>query len=818
MSGSMNQTVDGLVSVGGSRRWLALAVGAVLCPSASAVAQTTWHVDNVPGDAYNPPAKSTVYATIQEAIDLSANGDTVLVWPGTYTSTGAEVVNLRGKAIVVEAAVPYDTAVSATWATIDGQNARRGIVATLNEESSTVVRGLRVFAGRSSAGGGMYVVNGSPRIEDCWFANNVATGGVASGGALRLLNSVSMIEGCFFEDNSADAEGGAIFNAGGAIMASACDFKANRALRGGGIFARDDASRIEHCVFRDTVISSSGNSWKGFGAYTLNSTVSFTGCLFRDMRGIPACCSGPEFVGIGIFIIGAEADVRVTGCEFVDLRAEGNGRGGAIALGWPGDNRGTSHINSCIFRRCFASVDGGAIAMQSTDLLQIDGEGGVPTIFENNSANRHGGAISVNVDWVDSGTLLLDEARFRNNAAGSAGGAIWIRQTGGVGTRVLTDSVFTNNSAVNGGALYLDGSAIRSQLGRTVYCGNDPNDVQGAYLESDPNCFTIACTDEDGNGYPDTCEIPITDCNGNGISDDEELVGNDVNNDLIPDDCQERYLDFAGLESELVAIEGAGSSGYPGTAALCWRVYAKTNHPDASVVSLFGNGSYGFSVTASGGFFNVTSGADGGLTSANIPCNSASNIRYDSYFTIGAACRDDGTIFTTPGLPAFNNGQNYSFNNGAIYVTPGASGSEGGPAQRVLLMQLTTYQAVKPTASINLLGRHHLPEADGTVLEWEAYGLPIPDPILVDCNRNGVHDAIEIATGVAPDADRNGVPDSCQGCQGDVDGNGVVNVDDLLDLFVAWGDPTPGNADIDGDGIVGPADLTLLLQGWGNCL
>jgi hypothetical protein len=382
----------------------------------------------------------------------------------------------------------------------------------------------------------------------------------------------------------------------------------------------------------------------------------------------------------------------------------------------------------------------------------------------------------------------------------------------------LTDSVFVTNSAVNGGGIYLEGSAIRSQLGRTVYCGNDPNDVQGQYIDLFPNCFTISCADNDGNGYPDTCEIPITDCNADGIADDEQLVDNDVNNDLVPDDCQERYLDFDGLEAELVPIAGAGTSGYPGTAALCWRVYAKTRHPDASVVSIFGNGSYGFSVTAPGGFFNVTSGADGGLTSAQIPCNSAANIRYDSYFTIGAECRDEITVFTTPGLPSFNNGQNLSFSNGAIYVNPGTPGSEGGPAQRVLLMQLTTHQAVKPTASINILGRHHQPEPDGTVLEWEAYGLPIPDPILVDCNRNGVHDSIEIATGLVPDADRNGIPDDCQQCQGDVDGNGVVNVDDLLDLFIAWGDPDPGAADLDGDGVVGPTDLALLLQGWGTCL
>ena len=197
---------------------LAVALSFVVVSSA-AHAATTWYVDNTPGDAWNPPA-GTIYATIQEGIDASANGDTVRVYPGTYTSTGAEVVNLRGKAITLEAALIYDTTNRATWAEIDGEDVRRCIEATANEGSSTIVRGMRIYRGRASAGGGMYVVDGSPRIEDCWFVSNVATTGAASGGALRLLNSTSVIDGCYFQSNSADAEGGAIFNAGGAIMAS----------------------------------------------------------------------------------------------------------------------------------------------------------------------------------------------------------------------------------------------------------------------------------------------------------------------------------------------------------------------------------------------------------------------------------------------------------------------------------------------------------------------------------------------------------------------------------------------------------------------
>ncbi len=54
-------------------------------------------------------------------------------------------------------------------------------------------------------------------------------------------------------------------------------------------------------------------------------------------------------------------------------------------------------------------------------------------------------------------------------------------------------------------------------------------------------------------------------------------------------------------------------------------------------------------------------------------------------------------------------------------------------------------------------------------------------------------------------------------CQGDVNGDGVVGIVDLLDLLGAWG-PNPGHpADFDGDGDVGITDFLTLLASWGPC-
>jgi hypothetical protein len=62
------------------------------------------------------------------------------------------------------------------------------------------------------------------------------------------------------------------------------------------------------------------------------------------------------------------------------------------------------------------------------------------------------------------------------------------------------------------------------------------------------------------------------------------------------------------------------------------------------------------------------------------------------------------------------------------------------------------------------------------------------------------------------------VPD-CSGSAlpGDLDGDGVVGVLDLLALLGAWGPNLGHPADCDGDGAVGVTDVLILLENWGPC-
>ena len=74
----------------------------------------------------------------------------------------------------------------------------------------------------------------------------------------------------------------------------------------------------------------------------------------------------------------------------------------------------------------------------------------------------------------------------------------------------------------------------------------------------------------------------------------------------------------------------------------------------------------------------------------------------------------------------------------------------------------------------------------------------------LDCNGNHTPDACDIASGDSNDANGNGIPDECEsGCEWDLDGNGVTDVNDLLILIAGY----PATYDVD--------DLLALLAEFG---
>jgi lysyl endopeptidase len=54
-------------------------------------------------------------------------------------------------------------------------------------------------------------------------------------------------------------------------------------------------------------------------------------------------------------------------------------------------------------------------------------------------------------------------------------------------------------------------------------------------------------------------------------------------------------------------------------------------------------------------------------------------------------------------------------------------------------------------------------------------------------------------------------------CDSDINGDGVTNVTDLLEIVSEWGTTGSSPADVNGDGVVGVADLLAVIDGWGPC-
>ena len=150
------------------------------------------------------------YTTIQEGINASTDGDTVLVYTGTYY----ENINFNGKNITVASLYIITEADSFINQTIiDGNHEGTVVKIISGENETTFLCGFTIQNGSGSLiygsgydGGGVGIINSSPQIKKCIIKHNTAR----SGGGIFCGNSQITLEGVTIYDNHAIWSGGGI--------------------------------------------------------------------------------------------------------------------------------------------------------------------------------------------------------------------------------------------------------------------------------------------------------------------------------------------------------------------------------------------------------------------------------------------------------------------------------------------------------------------------------------------------------------------------------------------------------------------------------
>jgi len=176
----------------------------------------------------------------------------------------------------------------------------------------------------------------------------------------------------------------------------------------------------------------------------------------------------------------------------------------------------------------------------------------------------------------------------------------------------------------------------------------------------------------------------------------------------------------------------------------------------------------------------------------------APDLEWDSRVTIGAL-DSSGNPFPENALndigidwSNFESGGDLSVGDGTWFCLPiddqGNSQSfvDHGCAERngVLIARLTTMEH-----SSEILFEALFQGRDALDVTWQdTAAATITYGGEQDCNENHVADACDIAGGSSQDTNGNGIPDECEsGCSYDIDGDGDVDVDDILALINGFG-------------------------------
>lgn len=214
--------------------------------------------------------------------------------------------------------------------------------------------------------------------------------------------------------------------------------------------------------------------------------------VFKNGNGLMVGEFPKSFAG-SIYSAYSTCHVSLKNCSFVENNAE---YGGAIYIGG-----GYIDIQDCLFLNNFALQFGGAVAIEKANKVTVRNS----RFINDYSIQDAGGAIYVIDSVLDASDLniincsatfggavaalnskiSLEAVQCENNTADYEGGAVFQMY----GETRISNSSFITNTAVNGGALFLDNTTSAFVLNNNFSNNNALNCADALYSLSNPHIF-----------------------------------------------------------------------------------------------------------------------------------------------------------------------------------------------------------------------------------------------------------------------------------------------------------------------------------------
>ncbi|MHC4459991.1 MAG: S8 family serine peptidase [Planctomycetota bacterium] len=289
------------------------------------------------------------FDAIQEAVDFSLSGESVIVLPGTYTGYGNRDIDFGGKAMTLRSTDPNDpNIVEATIIDCNGTEGEphRGFYFQSGEDSDSVLQGLTITNGYAGQGGGIYCDRSSPTVTNCTFSGNI-------GGGMYNYISGPTVTNCTFSGNSAVHHGGGLGNYCSGPTLTNCTFSGNSARWGGGMYSYWSNDNYGIPTLTNCVFSGNYADVDGGGVYNYHSEPVITNSTFSR--------NSSHVNGKGGGMFNHNSSPTLTNCTFSGNLAA---TGGGIY-----DHSSSATLTNCILWGNI-SRDG----MGETAQLQTDGQ------------------------------------------------------------------------------------------------------------------------------------------------------------------------------------------------------------------------------------------------------------------------------------------------------------------------------------------------------------------------------------------------------------------------------------------------------------